>query len=139
VGGEIPSQRYIFIGDFVDRGNHSVETLEYLLCLKLLYPEHILLLRGNHESRQITQAYGFYDEILKKYANANVWKYFTNVFDYLPIGGLIDNKIFCIHGGLSPDIKVLEQVRLIDRNVEIPYDGPFCDMMWSDPDDIGCW
>jgi serine/threonine-protein phosphatase 6 catalytic subunit len=80
VGGEIPDQKYIFIGDFVDRGYHSVETIEYLLCLKLKYPHLICLLRGNHESRQVTQAYGFYDEILKKYGNANPWKYFTDVF-----------------------------------------------------------
>ena len=69
-GGELPHSRYIFIGDFVDRGYNSVETMEYLLCLKVKYPHAITLLRGNHESRNITMAYGFYDEICRKYGNA---------------------------------------------------------------------
>ncbi|CAD8163322.1 unnamed protein product [Paramecium pentaurelia] len=89
-GGQIPNANYIFIGDFVDRGYNSVETFEYLLCLKLKYPDNITLLRGNHESRQITQVYGFYDEIVRKYGNANPWRYFTDVFDYLPLGALYD-------------------------------------------------
>jgi len=91
-GGEIDKTCYIFIGDFVDRGYHSVETFEYLLCLKVKHPDRITLLRGNHESRQITTVYGFYDEINRKYGNPNPWKYCTEVFDYLPIGAVIDGK-----------------------------------------------
>ena len=83
------SERYIMIGDFVDRGYHSVETITLLLLLKLKYPDKIILLRGNHESRNITYMYGFYDEIGKKYGNHNVWYYFNEVFDYLPIGAII--------------------------------------------------
>ena len=108
ITGEIPNQSYIFIGDFVDRGYTSVETMEYLLCLKVKYPGKITLLRGNHESRNITMAYGFYDEILRKYGNASSWRLFTDIFDCLPIGALVDGKIFCVHGGLSPDIKTIE-------------------------------
>lgn len=138
-GGDIPQTRYIFMGDFVDRGFNSVETFQLLLCLKLKYPAHITLLRGNHETRQITTVYGFYDETIRKYGNANPWKYCTEVFDYLGIGAIVEGKIFCIHGGLSPEIKTIDQVRLIDRRMEIPHEGPFCDLMWSDPEDIETW
>ena len=124
------------MGDFVDRGYNSVETLQFLLCLKLKYPDFITLLRGNHETRQITTVYGFYDETMRKYGNANPWKYCVRVFDYLGIGAVIDGKILCIHGGLSPEIKSLDEIRLIERRVEIPHVGPFCDLMWSDPDEI---
>jgi hypothetical protein len=94
-GGKIPNSRYIFMGDYVDRGYNSVETIELLLCLKLKYPGHITLLRGNHESRQICYSYGFYEEITKKYGNGNPWKYFTDIFDYMPIGAVVEsNAVF---------------------------------------------
>lgn len=82
--------------------------MEYLLCLKVKYPEKITLLRGNHESRNITMAYGFFDEIQRKYGNSNPWKLFTDLFDYLPISALIEGEIFCVHGGLSPSMKTLD-------------------------------
>ena len=138
-GGQIPSSKYVFMGDYVDRGYNSVETLELLLCLKLKYPGHISLLRGNHESRQICFSYGFYEEISRKYGNANPWRYFNDLFDYLPIGAIIEGKIFCIHGGLSPLISTIDQIRLLNRKQEIPHEGAFCDLMWSDPDDIEAW
>ncbi|GAB5031205.1 phytochrome-associated serine threonine protein phosphatase [Nannochloropsis oceanica] len=135
-GGEVPETSYIFMGDFVDRGHNSVETLTLLLCLKARYPQHMTLLRGNHESRQITQVYGFYEECMRKYGNANAWKYCVDVFDYLNLAALIDGQVLCVHGGLSPEIRTVDQIRTIDRVQEIPHDGPFCDMMWSDPEDI---
>ena len=138
-GGQIPDTRYVFMGDFVDRGYNSVETFTLLMCLKLKYPHCITLLRGNHESRGVTSIYGFYEETLRKYGNANPWKYCTEVFDYLGIGAVIEGKIFCIHGGLSPQIKTLDQIRLIDRRMEVPHEGPFSDLMWSDPEDIDAW
>ena len=138
-GGEIPNSRYIFMGDYVDRGYNGVEVLELLLALKVKYPEHITLLRGNHESRQICFAYGFYEEITRKYGNANAWEYFTDLFDYLPLAALVEGKIFCVHGGLSPYISTVDQIRLINRKMEIPREGVFCDLMWSDPDDIETW
>jgi len=137
--GEVPSTNYIFMGDFVDRGYNSLEVFTYLLLLKARYPAHVTLLRGNHESRQITQVYGFYDECLRKYGNANVWKYFTDLFDYLPVTALIENQIFCLHGGLSPSIDTLEHVRALDRVQEVPHEGPMCDLLWSDPDDRSGW
>ena len=138
-GGDIPSSRYVFMGDYVDRGYNGVEVLELLLALKIKYPEHITLLRGNHESRQICFAYGFYEEITRKYGNANAWEYFTDLFDYLPLAALVEGKIFCVHGGLSPYISTVDQIRLINRKMEIPREGVFCDLMWSDPDDIETW
>lgn len=138
-GGEVPDSNYIFMGDYVDRGYNSIETFELLLALKARYPAHITLIRGNHESRQITQVYGFYDECVRKYGNANPWKYCTEVFDYLSIAALVDNKVLCIHGGLSPEIRTIDQVRIIDRKVEIPHEGAFCDLMWGDPEDIENW
>jgi len=138
-GGEIPEKNYIFMGDFVDRGFNSVETFQLLLCLKAMYPSNITLLRGNHESRQITQIYGFYDECIRKYGNANPWKYCTEVFDSLNLAAIIDGRILCVHGGLSPDINTIDQIRVINRMQEIPQEGPFADLMWSDPEDIQTW
>jgi len=85
-----------------------VETFEYLLCLKLKYPDNITLLRGNHESRYLTEVYGFYDEIVRKYGNANPWRYFTEVFDFLPLGALVESNILCVHGGLSPELRTVD-------------------------------
>ena len=112
VGGECPDTNYLFMGDFVDRGFYSVETFLLLLALKVRYPDRITLIRGNHESRQITQVYGFYDECIRKYGSVNVWRYCTEIFDYLALASTIDNKIFCVHGGLSPTINTLDDVRL---------------------------
>ncbi|KAI8826631.1 Metallo-dependent phosphatase-like protein [Fimicolochytrium jonesii] len=139
VGGECPTTNYLFMGDFVDRGFYSVETFLLLLALKVRYPDRITLIRGNHESRQITQVYGFYDECLRKYGSVNVWRYCCEIFDYLSLSAIIDDKIFCVHGGLSPAIQTLDQIRIIDRKQEVPHDGAMCDLLWSDPEDIEGW
>jgi len=139
VGGECPETNYLFLGDFVDRGFYSVESFLLLLALKVRYPDRITLIRGNHESRQITQVYGFYDECLRKYGSVNVWKYCTEIFDYLSLSAVVDGKIFCVHGGLSPSVQTLDQIRAIDRKQEVPHDGPMCDLLWSDPEEIDGW
>ncbi|CAF1085281.1 unnamed protein product [Adineta ricciae] len=138
-GGYPPDTQYIFMGDFVDRGYYSLETLTQLLVFKAKWPDRVTLLRGNHESRQVTQVYGFYDECMKKYGNANLWRFCCRLFDLMPIGALIDNEVLCIHGGLSPNIGTIDQMRTIERDQEIPHHGGFCDLMWSDPDDIDWW
>jgi len=139
IGGSLPDTNYLFMGDYVDRGYYSLETVTLLVALKVRFKERIKILRGNHESRQITQVYGFYDECLRKYGNANVWRYFTDLFDYLPMTALVANKIFCLHGGLSPSIDTLDNVRTLDRVQEVPHEGPMCDLLWSDPDDRAGW
>nr|AAK52678.1 serine/threonine phosphatase Pph21p [Yarrowia lipolytica] len=139
IGGPCPDTNYLFMGDYVDRGYYSVETVSYLVAMKVRYPNRLTILRGNHESRQITQVYGFYDECLRKYGNANVWRAFTSLFDYFPVTALVENQIFCLHGGLSPMIESIDNIRELNRFQEVPHDGPMCDLLWSDPDDRGGW
>jgi len=137
--GYPPETCFLFLGDYVDRGYYSVESVSLVVALKVRYPDKVYLIRGSHESRQITQVYGFYDECLRKYSTPNVWKYFTDLFDYLPLTVLVDNKIFCVHGGLSPGIDTLDDIRALDRVKEVPHDGAVCDLIWSDPDDRAGW
>lgn len=139
VGGDCPYTNYLFLGDFVDRGYYSVETFLLLLALKVRYPDRITLIRGNHESRQITQVYGFYDECLRKYGNVNVWRHCTEIFDYLSLAAVVDDRVFCVHGGLSPAISTLDQIRVLDRKQEVPHEGPMCDLLWSDPEEMEGW
>ncbi|KKY19926.1 putative tor signaling pathway phosphatase [Phaeomoniella chlamydospora] len=130
---------FVFLGDYVDRGYFSLETLTLLLCLKAKYPDKITLVRGNHESRQITQVYGFYEECVQKYGNTSVWKACCQVFDFMTLGAIVDGKVLCVHGGLSPEIRTLDQIRVVARAQEIPHEGAFCDLVWSDPEDVETW
>jgi serine/threonine-protein phosphatase 2A catalytic subunit len=139
IGGQPPDTNYLFMGDYVDRGYYSVETVCLLFALKIRFNSRITILRGNHEVRQITQVYGFYDECLRKYGNTKVWEYFTELFDYLPLTAVVDNSILCMHGGLSPSIDKLDQIKQIDRVQEVPHEGPQCDLLWSDPDERVGW
>lgn len=100
MGGPPPKNRYLHLGDYVDRGKQSIETMCLLLAYKVKYPSHIYILRGNHEHAGITRMYGFYDECKRRYST-DLWKKFCNLFNFLPVAAIIDERILCMHGGLS--------------------------------------
>ncbi|GLT37701.1 hypothetical protein SLA2020_120040 [Shorea laevis] len=131
-GGFPPTANYLFLGDYVDRGKQSLETICLLLAYKIKYPENFFLLRGNHESASINRSYGFYDECKRRF-NVRLWRTFNDCFNCLPVAALIDDKILCMHGGLSPDLKNLDQIRNLPRPTDVPDSGLLCDLLWSDP------
>ena len=132
-GGLPPEANYLFLGDYVDRGKQSIETICLLLAYKIKYKENFFLLRGNHECASINRIYGFYDECKRRY-NVRLWKTFTDCFNCLPVAALIDEKILCMHGGLSPELKNMDQIRNIPRPADVPDQGILCDLLWSDPE-----
>ncbi|ETO14793.1 serine/threonine-protein phosphatase PP1 [Reticulomyxa filosa] len=176
--GKFPPQaNYLFLGDYVDRGKQSLETICLLLAYKYKYPENFFLLRGrvasffkkiikngkqllklrnygigrcialpspalkkrNHECASINRIYGFFDECKRRYT-IKLWKTFTDCFNCLPVAAVIDEKIFCMHGGLSPELKSMEQIRRLMRPTDVPDSGLLCDLLWSDPDkDVPEW
>jgi serine/threonine-protein phosphatase PP1 catalytic subunit len=133
LGGYPPDTSYLFLGDYVDRGPYGIECFMLLAALKVKYPDRVFLLRGNHESGPISRIYGFYDEVKRRF-NIKLWKIFNEIFNYLPLAATIDEKIFCVHAGLSPDLLTPESVNKISRPVEVPDSGLMCDLLWSDPD-----
>jgi len=138
-GGFPPEANYLFLGDYVDRGKQSLETVCLLLAYKVKFPENFFLLRGNHECASINRIYGFYDECKRRYS-IKLWKTFTDCFNTLPVSAVVDEKILCMHGGLSPELKSFDQVRRIMRPTDVPDSGLLCDLLWSDPDrDISGW
>ncbi|KAL0211025.1 hypothetical protein P9112_009323 [Eukaryota sp. TZLM1-RC] len=133
VGGQVDNTRYLFLGDFVDRGYYSLETITLLLLYKVKYPDRIFLLRGNHETRAISSAYGFYDDCLRHFGCSLPWSLFMEVFDVMALAAVVDGKYLCVHGGLSPDIRTVDQLRMLPRCCEVPTSGPASDVVWSDP------
>jgi len=134
-----PEANYLFLGDYVDRGKNGLECMCLLLAYKVKYPENFFLLRGNHECASINRIYGFYDEC-KRRLNIKIWKRFQEVFNLLPFAAVVDEKIFCIHAGLSPDLNTPEQIKRIMRPTDVPDAGLLCDLLWSDPEaDITGW
>ncbi|KAL1974420.1 hypothetical protein VTN31DRAFT_4624 [Thermomyces dupontii] len=130
-----PAANYLFLGDYVDRGKQSLETILLLLCYKLKYPENFFLLRGNHECANVTRVYGFYDEC-KRRCNIKIWKTFVDTFNCLPIASIVAGKIFCVHGGLSPNLSHMDDIRGIARPTDVPDYGLLNDLLWSDPADM---
>ncbi|KAF7131540.1 hypothetical protein RHSIM_Rhsim09G0169500 [Rhododendron simsii] len=131
-GGFPPLANYLFLGDYVDRGKQSLETICLLLAYKIKYPENFFLLRGNHECASINRIYGFFDECKRRF-NVKIWKSFTDCFNCLPVAALVDDRILCMHGGLSPDLANLDQIRNLPRPTAVPDTGLLCDLLWSDP------
>jgi serine/threonine-protein phosphatase PP1 catalytic subunit len=129
-----PAANYLFLGDYVDRGKQSLETFLLLLCYKIKYPENFFLLRGNHECANVTRVYGFYDEC-KRRCNIKTWKTFVDVFNCLPIAAIVASKIFCVHGGLSPSLQTMEDIKALQRPTDVPDYGLLNDLLWSDPSD----
>jgi serine/threonine-protein phosphatase PP1 catalytic subunit len=132
-GGFPPDSNYLFLGDYVDRGKQSIETICLLLAYKIKFPDNFFLLRGNHECASINRIYGFYDECKRRFS-VRLWKTFTDCFNCLPVAAVVDDKILCMHGGLSPEMDSLDQIRAIERPADVPDQGLLCDLLWSDPD-----
>ncbi|MCQ2820608.1 MAG: metallophosphoesterase [archaeon] len=124
---------YLFTGDFVDRGSFGIEVIITLMFLKILYPNHFFMSRGNHENRAINKIYGFENEVKEKYDN-EVYEAFIQLFHSLPLAHLVNNKILALHGGLfSRDGVTLQEIKEIDRFGEVPDTGLMCELLWSDP------
>jgi serine/threonine-protein phosphatase 2B catalytic subunit len=134
VGGPPATTKYLFLGDFVDRGCFSVEVILLLYAIKLNYPDTTYLLRGNHECRQMTSFFNFRKECLIKF-DLDVYESFMNSFDALPLACIVNGKFIALHGGIGPELRSLEDINSINRFSEPPKQGNLCDMLWADPVD----
>ncbi|CAD5216698.1 unnamed protein product [Bursaphelenchus xylophilus] len=135
IGGEPGNVNYVFLGDYVDRGHYSLETLTLLFLYSVCYPDSVTLIRGNHETRRISIQYGFYEECQQKYGHTAVWLSCCRVFDLLPIAALIDNEYYCVHGGISPNLRSIDRIMSLQRDMEVPLSGVLSDVLWSDPEE----
>ena len=132
-GGYPPDVNYLFLGDYVDRGEQSIETICLLFCFKIKCSNNFFLLRGNHECASLNREYGFYDECKRRY-NVKLWKKFVDVFNCMPYSAIVEDKIIFMHGGLSPFLNNLGQLNEIIRPTDVPDEGLLCDLVWSDPE-----
>lgn len=132
VGGDPSENQYLFLGDYVDRGLFSVECVILLYAYKLQYPKRFWLMRGNHECRHLTDYFTFKEEVEYKYCKELYEKIMLS-FDALPLAATVNKEFFCVHGGLSPNLRSLADIDTINRRIEPPQTGTMCDLLWSDP------
>ena len=146
LSGDIESYDYLFLGDYVDRGSHSLETICLLMALKVRYPEQIHLLRGNHEDRWINNVFGFADECATRLGEDpndqnSVFNAINDFFDWLPLAAIIEDKICCLHGGIGSSLKHISQLEILSRPLEVVHEVTnatqqlIVDILWSDPTD----
>ena len=142
LGYPYSKNRYMFLGDYVDRGQRSIEVVCLLFCFKILYHNHVFLLRGNHETADVSRVYGFHDEC-KRRGSIKLWKHFVDVFNVMPVAATVglappeDPVMLCMHGGLSPFLKNYKDINKIKRPTEVSEEGILCDLLWSDPETEG--
>jgi serine/threonine-protein phosphatase PP1 catalytic subunit len=131
-----PDNKFLFLGDYVDRGNNSIEVCALLFAMKIMFPNQVYMLRGNHECPEVNILYGLLGECESRYGSKEgkiVFNKINDVLCALPLCAVINEKIFCVHGGISPNLQTLEDINKINRFVNIPNSGLLCDLMWSDP------
>jgi serine/threonine-protein phosphatase 2B catalytic subunit len=135
--GDPTKVNYLFLGDYVDRGIFGLECMMLLVAIKINYPKKFILLLGNHESRNMTESFTFREEVIQRFDN-EVYDAFMELFDALPISCVVDEKYLAMHGGISPELNLIDEINEVNRFQEIPLDGLFCDLMWADPmkDDV---
>ncbi|KAI0147660.1 Serine/threonine-protein phosphatase PP1 [Xylariaceae sp. FL1272] len=127
-----PENKFLFLGGYTQLTRQGIEVMCLCLAYKIKYPDTFFLLRGNRECGPVTRIRGLYDECKNRYT-VSLWKAFGQVFDVLPLAAVIDDRVFCVHGGLSPELESMEQIRGIERPVHVPDHGLVCDLLWSDP------
>ncbi|CAG9311281.1 PPP3CA_2 [Blepharisma stoltei] len=134
MGGSPTKNKFLFLGDYVDRGHFSIEVVILLYCLKLNFPDRVFLIRGNHECMAMTSYFSFRAECMAKY-DLEVYERFLESFDCLPLAALVNDSFIACHGGLSPEIELIDDIDLIFRFSEPPKTGAFTDLLWADPVD----
>jgi serine/threonine-protein phosphatase PP1 catalytic subunit len=130
-----PKSRLIFLGDYVDRGDYSVEVVALLFALKIKFPNHVFIIRGNHECAEVNKEYGFFDDCVERYNShgSAIWSVMNKTLHTLPLALVVNDAVFCVHGGISPQIKSLDDINRCVRGTCIPENGILCDLTWSDP------